>query len=338
MHVARATILTACLAAGACDIPTEAPIIDQRWVIPLEAVSLDQAELLPASVSILGNQYAVAVPDGVATETVGNLCGPCNAVNGLTGPAPAFTGSFSSVEALPNAVVSADVASGSVALSINNQLGWDPIAGGGSITITLRGASGGPVLGTLQLQSPADALPNGVTTMANFAMGAGEVTGGIESVIDVVSPGGEITTMDTSNTITVTAVTSMMRAFGATVDVDGLTASLSEEELDTEDIDESIVDNIISGTVVLDVMNPFGLVYSGDVVVGTITKSMVIPADATSQVEISYTGDELRSFIGVPGVTLSGTGIISGGPAMVAPTDSLIIDPSLDVVVELGGS
>lgn len=339
MRLARMSLLfTVCLMGTACDIPTELPIFQQRWVLPVDDISLDQAELLPATVSIMGNQYDVSIVDAVSSETVGNLCSGCAAVNGLTVPAPAFSGTFGSVENLPADVVGADVASGSVELQINNQLGWDPIAGGGSLTITMRGASGGPVLATLVLQNPTDVLPNGVTTVRTISLGAGLIEGGIEATLAIESPGGEVTTMDTSNTITLTAVTTSMRVWGATVDIDGLTAELTEETLEADDLDDSILDGLVSGTVVLDVMNPFGLTYTGEVVVGTITKTVVITGATTSQVSIAYTGDELRSFLGVPGVTLSGTGLISGGPAVVTPSDSLTIDPSLDLIVELGGS
>ena len=342
MRLARTSLLfAACLMGTACDIPTELPIIQQRWVLPVDDVSLDQAELLPSSVSIVGDQYAVSVADGVSSETVGNLCSACAAVNGITGPAPAFSGTFSSVENLPTDVIGADVASGSVDLQINNQLGWDPIAGGGSLSITLRGASGGPLLATLlldNLNDPTDLLPDGVTTMRTISLGAGLIDDGIEATISIESPGGQITTMDTSNSITVTAVTSSMRVWGATVDIDGLTAELTEEALEVEDLDDSSLDGLVSGTVILDVTNPFGLVYTGEVVVGPVTKSVVISAAATSEVEIGFTGDELRSFLGVAGVTLSGSGMISGGPATVTPSDTLTIDPSLDLVVELGGS
>jgi len=339
MRFARTSFLfAACLMGTACDIPTELPIIQQRWILPVDDIALDQAELLPSSVSIVGDQYDVSVADGVSSEIVGNLCAACAAVNGVTGPAPAFSGTFSSVENLPMDVIGADVASGSVELQIDNQLGWDPIAGGGSLSITLRGDSGGPVLATLLLDNPTDVLPNGVTTVRTISLGAGLIEGGIEATISIESPGGQITTMDTSNSITVTAVTSSMRVWGATVDIDGLTAELTEEELEVEDLDDSILDGLVSGTVILEVTNPFGLVYTGEVVVGPVTKSVVISAAATSAVEIGFTGDELRSFLGVAGVTLSGTGLISGGPATVTPSDTLTIDPSLDLVVELGGS
>ena len=59
MRLARTSLLfTACLIGTACDIPTELPIIQQRWVLPVDDVALDQVELLPPSVSIVGDEYA----------------------------------------------------------------------------------------------------------------------------------------------------------------------------------------------------------------------------------------------------------------------------------------
>jgi hypothetical protein len=270
------------------------------------------------------------------SESLSDLCPICIS-SGFPIPVPAYQGQFTSVDNLPDDVLAAEVQSGSVDVTITNNLSFDPIAGGGSMTITVRSAGGGAVLGTLVLQSPTDALPPASMTMRTLTIGAGTVTGALETRVDVDSPGTQTATIDITDDISVSAVTTSLLVSEATVDVDGISASLTEETLETDDLDEDVTDAIVSGTVVMDVTNPFGLTFTGTIVVGTVVKNVSVPADVTSTVSVTYTGDELRSFLGIPNVTLSGDGTIGGGPATVSAGLNLVIDPSIDLVLELGG-
>ena len=73
-----------CLAAPACEIPTETPSLDQRWIIPVETTQLGVNELLPSGVTISGGNFDAQVDDFALSETLGDLCGIC--VNGVTVP------------------------------------------------------------------------------------------------------------------------------------------------------------------------------------------------------------------------------------------------------------
>lgn len=325
-----------CLLAIGCDIPTEAPIIEQRWVLPLEEIILDQSELLPPDVVVAGANYDVNIAPVSASESLGTLCPACAAANGTTVPAPAFSGSFSSTDALPSDVLDATVVGGSIDLAIQNGLDFDPIAGGGTMTITVAGAGGGPVLGTLTLDGSVDALPGNATTTRTITLGSGAIDG-TETTVDIVSPGGQTTTMDTSSQIVLTATVPSMLVSTATIAVNGLSASLSEESLDAEDLDQSLIDGIQNGSAILDVTNPFGVTFDGTITVGTVTKTVSVPATATSTVSVDFTGAELRSFLGQPGVTFSGSGTIGGGPATVTPDLELTIDTTIDLSIEIGG-
>ena len=328
-------LLATCLVMAACDIPTDPPIVEQRWILPLDDVTLEQVELLPIAVSIVGDLYSVAVDTVSASESLGTLCPSCSS-SGFPVPVPAYQGQFTSVDNLPNDVLAAEVESGSVDVTISNNFSFDPIAGGGSMTITVRGAGGGTVLGTLVLLSATDALPPLSMTTRTLTIGAGTVTGALETRVEIDSPGTQNAPLDVLDDISISAVTTSLLVSEATVDVDGLPASLSEETLDTEDLDEGVTDAIVSGTVVLDVTNPFGLTFTGMIAIGAVVKNVTVTSAATSMVLVPYTGAELRSFLGVPGITLSGDGTIGGGPATISADLNFIIDPSIDVVLELG--
>jgi hypothetical protein len=338
MHHHRIPLLAAvCLIGAGCEIPTEAPIIDQRWILPFDEVTLDQDELLPPSVTIAGDFYDVNVTDASASETLANLCPSCAALDGLTVPAPAFQGTFASTDALPADVFEATVASGSIDVTLTNGLSFDPIAGGGSLTVTVSGASGGPVLGTLSFDGTVDTFAPGSVTMRTMTLSSGTIDGAIETTVEVDSPGGQVATIDVSDQVQVTAVTTSLLVSSVTVDVVGRSASLSETDLNINDLNDGIIDAIQSGSVVLDVTNPFGVSLTGSLTIGTVTKDLLVPVDATSNVEIAYTGDELRQILGEPDVTFAGNGVLAGGPAVVAPSAMLSIDPTIDLIIRIGG-
>jgi hypothetical protein len=160
---------------------------------------------------------------------------------------------------------------------------------------------------------------------------------GLETTVDIVSPGGQVATIDISDQITIGATTTSLLVGSATVVVDGLSASLSDTELDVADLDSSITDAIQSGTAVLEISNPFGVTFDGTITVGPVVKSVSVTSAPTSTVNISFTGDELRSFLGQPGATFSGSGTLGGGPAVVSPGTDMSIDASIDLLIEIGG-
>jgi hypothetical protein len=326
--------VAACLAGTACDIPTEPPILDHRWVLPLEVVTLDQSEVLPTEVQIAGTNYDVSVADVSASETLANLCPLC--VNGVFGSTPAFQGTFSSTENLPTDLISVDIVSGSVDITITNDLSFDPLVNGGTITITLAGASGGAVLGTVTFDGAVDTMAPGSVTTRTLTLASATITAGIETTIDVDHAGGATTTIDLSQEISASAVTTSLLVSEVTVDVDGSTVSLTDETLDAG-LDQDFIDGIQSGTVVLDVTNPFNVSFAGSITIGAITKPVTITNAATSTVSVVFTGQELRDILSQENVTVSGSGTISGGPSVLTPTSDFSIETTIDLLVELFG-
>ena len=131
----------------------------------------------------------------------------------------------------------------------------------------------------------------------------------------------------------------------ATLDVDGLAVNLDPTNLDVGDIDNSITDRIISGSLILNIQNPFGvevanltLDISGPFPLSPIQKGPItIGSGPTSSVTVTYTAAELRSFLGQATALVSGGGTVvsPGVPATVTPTQEVVIEASLDIVLEI---
>jgi hypothetical protein len=70
----------------------------------------------------------------------------------------------------------------------------------------------------------------------------------------------------------------------------------------------------------------------------TLQRDVHIGSGPTTSVTLFYTGAELQSFLGKPGVFFRGSGTVSSGgaPATVTPTQEATISTTLDVVLELG--
>jgi hypothetical protein len=326
-----------CLLLAACDIPTDVPIIETRWIIPVEETTLGVDELLPSGITVSGSNFDVSIDPFSTSETLNTLCEGCSILNGLTVPAPAFADSFDVTENLPADVSAATIASGSVQIVIQNGFSFDPIAGGGTFTVTLRAGEGGAQLGQIVIDGTSETMGAGSTLTRTLTIGASSIGTTFFASVNVVSPGGQTATIDTNDEITVTATTTALLVSSATVNVQSQSVSFAAVQLDVGDIGSEITDRIVSGAVILDVTNPFGVSVTGSIVLGPTTKTFSISASATSEVTISYTGDELRSFLGQDNVTFSGSGTASGGSVTVSPGQEMVIDASVDLTLTIGG-
>lgn len=350
----RAGLLIILAALSGCDVPTSLPVFDVRWVFPIEDTSISVADLLPANVDTIGGSFQVNVAPIALAQTLGGLCPACVPFDGLTVLKPAFSISYNESGALPADVVSVELESGSISLAIQNNLGFDPIrpaaAANGTLTITIRdGDITGPVLGQVVLDGATDSLPNGSLTTVSLVLAPGTVSSTIVSVVDLVSPLGDTNVLIDVNagldiTATVGPSGDPILVSSATIDVDGRAVSMDQTMLDLEDIETDIVDRILSGSLILDIQNPFGVGISVVVEIGgpgitTLQRTLNIDSGPTSSVTLSYTGAELRSFLGKTGVFFRGVGTVTspGVPATVTPTQEIAIQSSLDVMLEIGG-
>ena len=341
-----ASLFVALAASSGCDIPTDLPIFDVRWVLPVEETSISVTEFLPTNVTVAAGNFDVSVAPVVLSETLGSICPLC--VNsGVPVPKPAFTINYSQTGNLPADVVSAQLVSGSISLAIQNNLGFDPInpapASSGTFTVTLYDTDiNGRPLGQVTLDgATGGALPPGPTTIP-LTLAPGTISSAIFAVVDLVSPAGDPVLIDVNAAFDITATVVSFLVSSATLNVDGRPVSISATNLDAGGINDSITDRILSGSLILDVQNPFGvgvtmlLDISGPGFM-TIQKNVTIGSAATSSVTVPYTPTEWQTFLGQSGVSVSGAGtVVSPGiPATVTPAQVMTIEVTVDLILEV---
>ena len=338
MNLSRIAAVTGLCLMTACDIPTGLPKIDQEWVVPIETTTISVSQLLPAGVSINGTRFAVSVGALSSTQTLGTACGGCGPLNGQTAPVPAFNYTYTTAPTtLPSLVTGADLASGTINVSIQNGFSFDPTSGGGSMTITVTEA-GGRALGSAVITG----VPAGQITTRAITLAAGTVGASITAKVVIDSKGAAATLINTSQQITVTATPQSVLVNSANVNVANKAFNVDQQNLDVKDIDSGITDHLQEGAIVLDITNPFGVGMTSTIKInypgGVLSRTITVPATATSSVRLSYTGTELKQFLGKDGVTLTGNGSIvsSAGVITVTPTQTVQLKAKLDAKIQLG--
>ncbi len=332
LFAAAATIVT----LSACDVPTEPPMFEPRWIIPVEETSLSVDELLPANVAVSGDAFDVSVDPVSALETLGDLCPGCAAADGMVAPVPAFNGSFVSTQGLPADVASAEVSGGSIDIEVLNGFTFDPLDNGGSVTISIADDVTGELLGQLVLEDPTDDLQPNVPVFRSISVQPGSITGPIRATTTVDAPGGQSAFIDVSDQIQVTSTVQSLLVSAVTIDVGNRSVTLDEQEVELEDIDQEVADRIIEGSIILDIDNPFGVSLDGTIEIGSTSKSLSITDAETSTVTLTYTGEELRSFIGQPSVFFRGSGVANGTAVTIAPGQVMLIEATLDFTILIG--
>jgi len=342
-------LLLACAGLAACDIPTDAPEWEQRWIVPADETTVEVEEILPAGVEVTPDNtaFTVQVEPVSFQESLGGLCQPCQILNGLTVPKPPFQGSFQERAPLPSDVVRADVRDAQVRVEAWNGLGFDPIrpAAGSTGTITLSlydGAPGGRLLDRVVVDGATRAFPPG-TLLTETLQFSGPVEAAVLVVLEVSSPLGDPVTINLDQSLSVEATLLAMEVTSAVADLSGETFEMDETEMDTEDVDESIVDRIQSGALEFQAQNPWAVGASVNVIISgpfaPITKNFTIPEGLVSEGRIEFTRQELQTFLGQSNVTLTGSGTVNpdAGEATLTPGQALILNTNLDLIIRIGG-
>src|SRR5690606_6405670 len=148
-----------------CDIPTEMPDWDTRWVLPAEATRLPLEEILPEEISrnAAGDGFLVTLPEFSAASSLREICPECAPLDGITIPKPPFTLSLTDELQISEWIVSGEVDGGSVEVRLQHDFDFDPLRPGGAGVgyLVLRLRSGTQVLARDSISGATTALPPG---------------------------------------------------------------------------------------------------------------------------------------------------------------------------------
>ncbi len=328
------------LLAGACDLPSGLPKWDTQWLIPVKSSTLAVGQLLPPSVSIApdGSAFQVTVLPVAMVRTLAQLCPAYAALSGQTVPKPACTSTVTDTLKLPSDVSQATLASGSVAVTITNGFSFDPLRPGASArgTIVLTLTSGGATIGTLTLDGATDALPAGSTITRTVAL-TGVVAGRIAVGLTITSPAGDPVRIDGSQQFTVTATPQGLRLADVTVPVNQKMVAIQPVDLSVEKVDQSLVNDVKAGTLVLGIVNPFAVTGTMTVTITgpgvAITKQIPLAAGTTTQ-RVPFTQQEIQSILGKAGVLFNAGGPVNATqPVKLTPTQAAQVTAQLELIL-----
>lgn len=338
-----------------CDIPTDAPKLEQDWIFPLTETTVDVGQLLPPDVSLNQDSTAFTVAmDPIAfQEDLGSLCGVCSGLDGSTVPKPGFTGTFHKNVFLPDDVESAQVQAGRVVVEARNNLSFDPLRppGGerGSLTLALRdGGPTGPVLRQIVVHGEDTSFGPG-TTLTRELEYSGPVGPTLSATVTIDSPAGGLepenwVLIDLDDGISVTLVPEVLEAASAVIDVGGNVLDFGTTDLDVGNISQEMVDRVASGSFELEIGNPWAaggilkLTVTGPTMSDPVVLTASVPATSTSTVEVDLTQAELQAFLGEPGVVAVGQGTVSqdAGSVTLTPGQVMTVDTRLHLIILIG--
>lgn len=358
-HALRSALLVPLGLLAACEIPSDPPILQQTWIIPTDSITVGVSEILPANVALNGGgtAFVVTIPSPAALNTtLGALCGQaaCQSGTTVTAPIPAFTstaGALGTTVSFPAGVTAATVASGTVNLSITNNLGFDPLrpngasAPFGSVAITL---TSGATTATTTFTGAVRTLANGATTLFAVPVPTGTYTGTIAVSVVFAVPAGGSASLNSANSLSVATSVQNFTVSQATVVVNADAINTAPTAFDLEGVD--FADQVESGGLILDVLNPFTAAATMSVAITapaqngagpvTITKALNIPATPTSSTTITLAKAELQSLLGKANVTMTVTGTATGTGAgntvTVTPTQRITLRTKVRLVLNVG--
>ena len=345
-------LLSASALAGlaACDLPTSAPILEQRWIVPGETSRITVASLLPDGVSILPDSSGFTLTAGMATiaRPLSDDCAMCVQGNGFLGTKPALIVNASLSSSLAADISAATLTGGSLMLNITNNYTFDPLRPNGNAapfgTATITVSNAGAVLGRMTLSGASQSLTaNGGKLSLNIPL-AGGISGStpVSVTVSMNSPEGTAVTMDASRTINANATPTNLKISSALISVAGRTLT-STSDVDFSDISETISDRAEKGALLLDIQNPFNVTSTLRVTLSPdndtpIVKSVALATGTTART-IEFTKDELQRLFGHNvSVTISGPAQSASGTVTVTPTQAVVVKTRFDLSLSVGGS
>lgn len=333
--------------ATACDVPTEPPSWTQTWQVPADSITVGVAELLPADVTLNADSTAFQadVPGVTMQYTLSELCPSCP-TGSVIAPKPAFQETLSSSTPLPEDLVSAMLAGGSVNASFDHTFSFDPLRPSSDPTaergfITVRITSAGNVVASDSISGEDQGWDSTITLVPDLPIQPGLVEDSFAIELVVYSPAGDETEFSTSDELTLDFGTSTVLASEVTVAASSVAIEPVSTTFNFSGVDSTLVDQVESGAIIFDVMNPFAATGTLDVAFQgsfpTIQRTVSV-SQGTYADTVAFSGPEARAILGADGVNVEASGSVSatGGTLTVTPTQRLVLDPVLEIVVLVG--
>ena len=332
-----------------CDIPTAAPIVEQRWVVPGETSRITVASLLPTGVSILPDSSGFTLNADMAavTRLLSDDCAECVIGNGLMGTKPAVLVRASMLSALASDISAATLTSGSLAMNVTNNYTFDPLRPNGNAapygTATITVSNGATILGTMIIDGATESLPaNGGVLTVNVPL-AGGISGAtpVSVAMSVNSPEGTAVMMDASRTIALNARPTNLRVSNAWISVAGRTLH-STSEMNFSEVGDGISNRAQRGALLLNIENPFLVTSALSVRLSpdsgaAIVKTVALGTGSTTR-SIEFTKAELNRLFGRKvRITISGPADASSGIINVSPKQAVVVKTRFDLTLSVGG-
>ena len=328
-----------------CDIPTAAPIVEQRWVLTAAETTFGVEDLLsegrislavsdPASsrlsrrlpfrvaanrssngsesdpceeapssageVSSSEGSITVNVEPMCFEWTLAELCPDCSAGQ----PIPAIDTVREQTWVLPPEVVSVQISSGTVELSLEHDLGFVPIRKDELQIVAVSIGNGSvPEQELLNLSLGQDlASGSPVSLTVDFGQDPVTVTGGLKLRFEIDtagSPSNQDVVDDLMDTIRARAEVQSLTIDSAVVRVDDLEMGGEPQEFDLGDADDvdQLIERFQQGTATMTISNGFPVAINGTITLGDTEREIAVEPGGTTEVSISYSRDELQSLL-----------------------------------------
>lgn len=337
---------------GACDVPTESPHWDADWEVPTGSARVGVEVLLPSGVGVgpEGETFQVELDDLVMEWSLSELCPHCQVEEGATVPKPAFTTEVHMEGGTSTDLISADLVQATVRVRATHDFGFDPIRPGqgetGSLELKIVDEETDRVLVSVTADGEEEAFPPGPDGGLDWelAIEPGETTPHIRAEVVLDSPEGDSVELDGSESLEVEVESGPVSAASARVDLEGLSVPMDAEGFSVAGVDPEVAKRVEEGTIHLDVDNPFAVGMEADLTIAgsgfeDVSRSFSLPPDPSAAVEMSLSGDELRSFLGRDGVELNGTALLTDGASDVSvePGQAMGFEARLDFSLRMGG-
>ena len=308
-------------------------------MVPAERTRLGVADLLPFDIIEDGGAFHIEMPELELGASLGKLCPPCAAIDGMVVPKPPFTAQLGGDVPLSESVASASVEGGSLTLEVSHDFSFDPLRPGGPergfLVIELR--SGGTLLARDSVDGANTALAPGSTLSRSLTFRPANVSGALSIDVALYSPAGSPVEIDLEDRVLVTVPTSRITVSDLRLLVDEEIAT-EPLVLELDAIDSAVRERVRSARVHLEVDNPFELTGDLDLRISSpnigIQKPVSIEPGESEQ-SIDLTREEIFSILSEPEVVilLEGPATTPATGSPVEPGEELSVRVRLELVV-----